>query len=556
MATGSVPGDSTATFARAYRNSWPLDRRLALQLMSAPHLPQSRLRLPTGHGDIAIRDHNGFSIEVSRGTARLRTKGEEPIKAHNVTMIQLSACRDLHLPASLQSVAMRLGMTLPASTADLASWLGIEQAYGRRPFYIVAHNPNTVPEVVTALQAGATAIEPDVNVYSKDSTQLCISHDVGSVDAPGLVDYLHDLADLAQANPQLALVVFDCKVSGAQLGAQLLDAVYSVLSPTGLNVIISVATRAMGTFFDAIAPRIAPSSSDGSLAGLRVGLMIDEETDVDGVMSFLSGKQVLHGCFGNGISVLNDILGPHVRPSLEYACALRALQETPKFAYAWTVNDADLQREYIRIGVDGLITDNIEQLYRIVQEFRGSIRHATRADNPFQPANCAYALTVYTAAQPSAGTDANIMFTVTGQRGSASVGVNASLRGRMEQNSINYVSLDCPDLGELQSVTVSRGTTAATRPVGTSIGFGSRATAIALSRWLATFFVRFRQAHRCQYRLSPQYDCPGHAPIAASQVMSTSGVPISMSPRLRPGGSTTCRRNCSKLRDKSGATIS
>jgi hypothetical protein len=221
-------------------------------------------------------------------------------------------------------------------------------------------------------------------------------------------------------------------------------------------VIISVANLGMTSFFDRIAPRVGPASPDGPLAGLRTGLMIDQENDAAAVSSFFSNAGVFHQCFGNGISVLNDVLGPNVRPSVEYACARRAMNEDLKFVYAWTVNDHDLQQEYIRIGVDGLITDSVDQLAEMVPRFPGTVRLATRDDNPFQPANAAYALTVKTADVGMAGTDANVTFTLNGAQGSAGARVDTRLIRRMERNETNYVTIQSPDLGDLQSVTVQQ----------------------------------------------------------------------------------------------------
>ena len=34
-----------------------------------------------------------------------------------------------------------------------------------RPFYVFAHNPNTIADVERALSQGANALEPDINIY-------------------------------------------------------------------------------------------------------------------------------------------------------------------------------------------------------------------------------------------------------------------------------------------------------------------------------------------------------------------------------------------------------
>ena len=124
----------------------------------------------------------------------------------------------------------------------------------------------------------------------------------------------------------------------------------------------------------------------------------------------------------------------------------------------WTVNShADL-REYIRIGVDGAITDDVGDLRSIAAEsqFSSVIRLATRVDNPFRPANFAYGLHIHTADKWMAGTDANVTFTITGSLGSASKTVDTELIKRMESGDWNWVTIESDDLGALQTMTVQR----------------------------------------------------------------------------------------------------
>jgi hypothetical protein len=328
--------------------------------------------------------------------------------------------------------------------------------FGPRPFYVVGHNPNTIARVIAALDAGANAIEPDVNVYEHRQNELCISEggvidadEGGPPSAPSLSRFLDDLHDVAVKRPELALVVFDCKpkVATARHGATLLREIRRRLTfDTKLNVIISVSSLAETAIFDNIKALIGPSE----------GLMVDGENDPVAVSNFFMDAKVTNQCFGNGISVLNSVLGPNVRPSMERACEFRAATNRMRFIYAWSVNDGDLMSEFCRIGVDGLITDEPMRLRSIINEsqFRPFIRFARRSDNPFSPANFAYGLTIQTADKTMGGTDANVTFTLTGITGSASVTVDTSLRSRMEGGAQNYVTLQSDDLGDLESITV------------------------------------------------------------------------------------------------------
>ena len=329
---------------------------------------------------------------------------------------------------------------------------------GPRPFYVVGHNPNSIPEVLAALDAGANAIEPDISVYQDRPTELCVGEaplldpDLGDpASRPSLVQYLTELHAIALQRPELALVVLDCKprVAAADLGAALLQTIRTHLTyDIPLNVIFSVASLTETAMFETIKSQLGP----------REGAMIDGENDPIAVSQFFSGAGIENQTFGNGISVLNSVLGPNVRPSMEKACWYRAATGRPRFILVWTVNDHDLMREYIRIGVDGMITDHPKDLRAILAEaeFPRLVRLAARADNPFQPANQTYGLAVHTGDQSGAGTDADVTFTLTGAAGSASITVDTGFPGRMETSSWNYVTLPSSDLGALQSITVQR----------------------------------------------------------------------------------------------------
>jgi glycerophosphoryl diester phosphodiesterase len=53
---------------------------------------------------------------------------------------------------------------------------------------------------------------------------------------------------------------------------------------------------------------------------------------------------------------------------MERACEFRAEMNRTRFIYVWSVQDGDLLREYIRIGVDGIVTDDVAKLHAIAKE--------------------------------------------------------------------------------------------------------------------------------------------------------------------------------------------
>lgn len=325
-----------------------------------------------------------------------------------------------------------------------------------RPFYVLAHNPNSIAAVRTALDTGANAIEPDVNVSADRPDELSIGERglLGCGTGPGapsLTDYLTELHQVARERPELALVVFDCKPKAAtpDLGARLLQAIRTLLTfDTDLNVILSVSSLAHTAIFERIRHDLRP----------REGLMIDQENDPVRVATFFTDAGVERQCYGNGISFLNSLLGPNVRPSLERACELRAATSAPRFAYAWTVDEPGLMREYLRIGVDGIITNNVARLRAVAAEpeFQSTIRLATRADDPLAGPRAAYGLIVHTGDKWMAGTDAEVTFTLTGAAGASSITVDTRWRARMERNTWNYVTLESGDLGPLRTITAQR----------------------------------------------------------------------------------------------------
>jgi len=310
--------------------------------------------------------------------------------------------------------------------------------------------------VLAALNAGANAIEPDVNAYTDQPGELCIGeasiidplHGCGP-DAPPLTQFLDALHGIAATTPALTLVVFDCKpkIATPDFGLTLLTEVRNRLTlDTGLNVVLSVSDRSQGAFFDKIRQGLGP----------REGLMVDGENDPVAISNFFG--DVSNRCYGNGIAVANALLGPNVRPSMERACEFRAATGLLSFIYVWSVNDEERMREYLRIGVDGCITDTLPSLVSVLQEdeFRNAFRSPTRLDNPFAPPNLAYALAIYTGDLEGAGAgpNAQVQITLSGAAGDAGMVLDATLPDRLDRNSWTYVTLPTADLGELQSLTV------------------------------------------------------------------------------------------------------
>jgi len=294
----------------------------------------------------------------------------------------------------------RLSVCLAANDASGAMFCNFS-GNAPRPFYIIGHGSNSIPLAREYLASGANALEADVNVYRSRPNQLCVDHGPmltggrGSDNAPSLVEYLTELHSLARENPDFALVDFDCKppAATAEHGVALIEAIRTNLIGEGqdrikLDVIISVASFKEAAIFTRI------------VGNLRSGeaVMIDQEDDPSKVSQFFTSIGARSQCYCNGTSVANAeswLLAPRVRSSIEEACLLRTKDKKIKFVGVWTVNDPDLMREYITMGVDGMMTDIAPPIYNCgpgltaltalvnSEGSRLGIRKASRTDQPF-----------------------------------------------------------------------------------------------------------------------------------------------------------------------------
>jgi glycerophosphoryl diester phosphodiesterase len=156
-----------------------------------------------------------------------------------------------------------------------------------RPFYVFAHNPNTIDDVKAALGAGANALEPDVQVGA--SGNLVFAHDPNQAGKISLVDYLDQLHDQAIGS-NLELVVFDVKseAASADHGLEILKAVRAHLNTSGINVavIISVAKRDDGAIFDKL---IGPKAE--VQLGPREGVQVDEEDNAGYIVNYFFKRE-------------------------------------------------------------------------------------------------------------------------------------------------------------------------------------------------------------------------------------------------------------------------
>ncbi|MEY2407602.1 MAG: hypothetical protein QOF48_272 [Verrucomicrobiota bacterium] len=373
----------------------------------------------------------------------------------------------------------------PSSQADAAPPNGA----ARRPFYNVGHNPNTIAEAELALQAGANALEPDIQMHCDG--HLIMYHD--DCDLPpytrvpeSMEAYLDGLHQLALQYPGLALVVFDVKTPAATaaFGTQILNAIRTRFNTNGVkvNVIINIGPQSDGALFDNILARLGP----------REGVLIDGENDPTAIANYFVGRGYSGNIgYGNGTAGYGlPFIGPNMPTSVDRAAYMRAAFGNLKnIPYVYAIEFSSDMSMFMDAGVDGIIPDIFPPpplliaapiiVLNSVLAGRPDLRLATRADNPFQPRNEAYALAIRTGTGTGAGTDANLTFTLNGSLGSSSITANTSEEYRMENGSINYVTIPSRDLGTLLSITVHNDDAGS----GPAWEFGG--IAVSSARWLS-----------------------------------------------------------------------
>jgi HYR domain/PLAT/LH2 domain len=357
------------------------------------------------------------------------------------------------------ALAAALGLSLlcafgPSASAEVPPPLNGSQP---RPFYVIGHNPNTIQDVLDALQGGANALEPDVAVTNCNGQDILIDFDTdlgipASCGELQFVDWCDAVNKIAKTNKNLAMVLVDIKeeASATITGPKIMDTVRNHLNTNGvnLNIIYSTPITNYGTVFELMYSKLNE----------REGVQFDgDDRPWPMVDYFFKHGYAGNIGYGDGTSIQ---YGPLTR-IMDRAVFLRAAIGYPRVVSdVFLIDLADSMRHFINCGVDGMIVKagNESQATNIIAQEHPEIRLATRDDNPFQPLNEAYGIQVYTDGD---GTDADIKFTLHGCKGNATITVNSGdvVPGlydthRFKSGNEDWVTIPSKDLGELQSITI------------------------------------------------------------------------------------------------------
>ena len=347
--------------------------------------------------------------------------------------------------SSVRDLADDFEFAPPVSVRELMAFTE-SNAEGRRPFYLIAHRCNDLDKLRKMVRLGANAIECDIRPSSR-SGEFVVNHDVSIFpQRDALGPYLDGLVAILRANPQVALIMFDCK-DGTMDSARLRQLVRSRLTEVvAVNVLFSVSAFTDRNFFLPLVVDMRP----------REGYAIDQDDDPERVERFFADIGIPRQAFGDGIAV------PAPKPSL-HRIILRAVAQKWsrrrfRMVYTWTLADKDSMRNYLRMGVDGIFVNDVAELASILREpvFATSIRLAGRAEDPFVPLpRHAYVISAVTGTRQGAGTDAHITVELQGNRGQMTATLNSRPAGLFEAGHVNDFAVIGRHVGRLQQITVS-----------------------------------------------------------------------------------------------------
>jgi len=321
----------------------------------------------------------------------------------------------------------------------------------KRSFFIIGNNPNTIEEAREFLHNGANALEPDI-VYADGQFYISHTPQLSYKNVPTLKEYLQKLKALLLAEQyNLALIIWDIKTIN--------------FDPN--HFIDVVKENFSGEPFDGITMLITNADNHGFLNQLtgryhNVGVGLDESNiSPSEIESIFKNANQRNFSYADGITTLLNKTG--VYKNITEALYCRSENEPGSFGiiYTWVLTRESSMRKYLNIYVDGIMVDigstNLLRELITNSPYDEAYEMAQNGYNPFAAAPIPkYKLSVETKDKFMAGTNAQILFTLTGVGGQSlkSLPFDASATGALERGSISYLMLEGIDLGEIKCVSV------------------------------------------------------------------------------------------------------
>ena len=324
----------------------------------------------------------------------------------------------------------------------------------KKQFYIIGHNPNSIEEADEFLAKGANAIEPDI-VYADNTFYVCHQQQLSYENTPTLESYLAGLKEiLAEKKYNLALIIWDLKTTDFDPN-EFISLVKSNFSGGSLDGIAMLMTHSDDYSF--------VNRYRGDYPNIGVGVDESNITPLE-LQALFTGNQKNFTYADGIVTFLNK---PGVFKNITDAQICQAWYEPDSFKliYTWVLSNEASMRKYLNTYIDGIFVEPafVEKLHRLImgEPYKSVYELAQNGYNPFSAVLIPkYILEVKTADQHLAGTDADILFTLTGNSGSLkSLPFNGNT-DTLERGSVTWVVIPGEVAGEIKSLTlelVSRG---------------------------------------------------------------------------------------------------
>lgn len=241
-----------------------------------------------------------------------------------------------------------------------------------RPLWIISHRANDERDVAAAVAGGANGIEFDV--VSEGDGSFRVRHP-GSIDfhIPTLPTYLSTVFREREA---LAIAYVDYKGPDFSHAARtrLIDTLHTAgIANSGIHVLISTARLENRVLFEDF-------HGDEWIAA-----QFDESNAPEDVAATFDSVGIKRGWYGDGITNLLPE-PPRVRSNIQRAIRLRDSGSSPlRGVVVWTLDAKESMRDYLRLGVDAILTNRPTDAVAVASEseFVARVRLASRADQPW-----------------------------------------------------------------------------------------------------------------------------------------------------------------------------
>jgi hypothetical protein len=243
-----------------------------------------------------------------------------------------------------------------------------------RPFYLIAHNPNTIDLARAFIASGVNALEPDLRFVDKEIRV----HDQFSIlgiriryplfDGPGptLSEYLRGLNE---HNISPSLIAWDLKPP---------------FKLAWMHEAAKIIRRDYGTKHPHTAMLFTVGSEDG-LPELRAFASVLKANEAVGVDDFTS-PAVAHSAL-DGLGKSYTYADRRRMKAIADAIAMRDSGKSFTLVYAWLVNEANELQKFLDVGLDGVIVDleAVPKLRERLQTDANKVkfRLAEPSDKPF-----------------------------------------------------------------------------------------------------------------------------------------------------------------------------